>query len=157
VNFSHALKWSVVLLAPLTLAWKVAIPPTGYHPDHSRQAISEFLERNGFDVVVSAEYVNYEAIIRATRASCRLVIAELTPDGSNRDLIRALVGDTDRHLVVFRGNLYAQQPITSTVIHSLWSKFLRGLGLIRDIRPVLAVGANSTCDIEAMPWSELAR
>jgi hypothetical protein len=154
VNFSSALRWSVTLLVPLTLAWKIAIPP--YNPDNLTEELVEFFDRNGFNVVVTDQLVNYVPIIRATTDSCRLIIARLTPDGSNRDLIRSLTGDTDRQFVVFRGGVYTQQPILWTVVHYLWSRFLRELGLIRDITPVIAVGANSSCDTDRLPWGELA-
>jgi len=154
VNFSRVLRWSIALLVPLTLAWKIAIPP--YNPDDLKEALVEFFERNGFNVVVTDELVNYVPIIHATTDSCRLVIARLTHDGSNRDLIRSVIGDTDRQFVVFRGDVYPQQPVLWTVLYYLSSRFLRELGLIRDITPVLAVGANSSCDTDRLPWGELA-
>jgi hypothetical protein len=154
VNFSRTLRWSVALLVPLTLAWKIAIPPD--NPDDLKEELVEFFERNGFNVAVTDEMVNYVPIIHATADSCRLLIARLTPDGSNRDLIRSVIGDTDRQFVVFRGSIYAQQPILWTVVHYLSSRFLRELGLIRDITPVIAVGANSSCDTDRLPWGELA-
>jgi hypothetical protein len=154
VNFSRALRWSIAILVPLTLAWKIAIPP--YNPDDLKGELVEFFERNGFDVVVTDELVNYVPIIHATTDSCHLLVASLTPDGSNRDLIRSLSGDTDRQFVVFRGEIYTQQPVFWTVVHYLSSRFLRELGLIRDITPVIAVGANSSCDADRLPWGELA-
>jgi hypothetical protein len=154
VNFSRALRWSIAILVPLTLAWKIAIPP--YNPDDLKGELVEFFERNGFDVVVTDELVNYVPIIHATTDSCYLLVASLTPDGSNRDLIRSLTGDTDRQFVVFRGEIYTQQPVFWTVVHYLSSRFLRELGLIRDITPVIAVGANSSCDADRLPWGELA-
>jgi hypothetical protein len=154
VNFSRALRWSVAILIPLTLAWKIAIPP--YNPGDLKGELVEFFERNGFSVVVTDESVNYVPIIQATTDSCRLLVARLTPDGSNRDLIRSLTHDPDRQFVVFRGEVYAQQPILRTVAQYLFSRFLRELGLIRDITPVIAVGANLSCDTDRLPWGELA-
>jgi hypothetical protein len=149
VNFSRVLRWSVAILIPLTLAWKIAIPP--YHPDDPKGELLEFFERNGFNVVVIDKLV-----LHATTASCRLLIATLAPDGSNRDLIRSLTGNPDRQFVVFRGDVYAQQPVFWTMIYYLSSRFLRELGLIRDIAPVIAIGANSSCNTDRLPWRELA-
>jgi hypothetical protein len=154
VNLSRGLRWSLAILVPLTLAWKIAIPP--YNPDDLKGELVEFFERNGFDVVVTDELVNYVPIIHATTDSCRLLVARLTPDGSNRDLIRSLTGDSDRRFVVFRGNAYSEQPVFWTVVYYLSSRFLRELGLIRDITPVIAVAANSSCDTNRLPWGELA-
>ena len=56
--------------------------------------------------------------------------------------------EQDRSFVVFRGTVYAQQPILWTVLNYLWSRFLRELGLIRQITPVIAVAANFSCDAE---------
>jgi hypothetical protein len=154
VNFSRAPRWFIALLIPLTLAWKIAVPSD--RADDLKEELVDFFERNGFNVVVTQQLVNYLPIIQATTDSCRLIIAKLTPDGSNRDLIRMLTGDTDRQFVVFRGDVHAQQPILLTVVYYLWSRFLRELGLIREITPVIAVGANSSCDTDRLPWSELA-
>jgi hypothetical protein len=149
VNFSRALRWSVAILVPLTLAWKIAIPP--YEPDDLNGELVEFFERNGFNVAVTDKLV-----LHATTDSCRLLIATLKPDGSNRDLIRSLTGYPDRQFVVFRGDVYTHQPVFWTVTYYLYSRFFRELGLIRDIAPVIAVGANSSCNTDRLPWRELA-
>jgi hypothetical protein len=78
-----------------------------------------------------------------------------TPDGSNRDLVRHLAAGTDRSFVVFRGTVYTQQPILWTVLDYLWSRFLRELGLVRHITPVIAVAVNTSCNAERLPWGEL--
>jgi len=112
----------------------------------------------GWKIAIQPDNPNYQKddlIIRATTASCYLQIARFTPDGSNRDLIRHLAAGTDRSFVVFRGTVYAQQPILWTVLNYLWSRFLRELGLIRQITPVIAVAANFSCDAERLPWGEL--
>ena len=137
----------------VALGWKIAIQPDD--PNYLKEDLIKFLERNHFSVVVTDEMVNYTPIIRATTASCHLQIGRLTPDGSNRDLIRHIAAGTDRSFVVFRGTVYAQQPVLWTVLDYLWSRFLRELGLIRHITPVINVAANSSCNAERLPWGEL--
>ena len=137
----------------VALGWKIAIQPDD--PNYLKEDLIKFLERNHFSVVVTDEMVNYTPIIRATTASCHLQIGRLTPDGSNRDLIRHIAAGTDRSFVVFRGAVYAQQPVLLTVLNYLWSRFLRELGLIRHIAPVITVAVNSSCNAERLPWGEL--
>ena len=153
MNSSSAFKWSIAFILLVAVAWKIAIPPDDENDLGGR--LVEFFERHHFDVVVSDKIVNYMPIIEANAASCQLRIARLTPDGSNRILIQSLAAGTDRLFVVFRGRVYTQQPILWTVVNYFWSRFLRELGLIRHITPVIAVAANSSCNAERLPWDEL--
>jgi hypothetical protein len=136
----------------LAIGWKIAVQPD--NQNYLKEDLIKFFERNHFDVVVTDEIMT-TPIIRATTASCQLQIARLFPDGSNRDLIRHLAAGTDRSFIVFRGTVYTQQPILSTVLNDLWSRFLRELGLVRHITPVIAVAVNSSCNAERLPWGEL--
>ena len=149
---SRAYRWSIIVLLLLTAAWKIAIPQ--YNPNDLQEEIVGFFERNSFRVVVTSDMVNHVPIIQASTDECRLLVARLTPDGWNRDLIRSYV-NTDRLLIVFMGQVYVQQPIFWTVVHYLWSRFLFVLGFVRHITPVIAVGANSSCDVNRLPWGEL--
>jgi hypothetical protein len=153
VNSSLAFKWFMAVAAALTIGWKITIHPD--NKDYLTQHLVDFFELHHFNVVVTDEMVNYTPIIRATTDSCQLQIARLTPDGSNRDLIRHLAAAADRSFVVFRGTVYIQQPIPLTVLHYLWSRFLRELGLTKHVTPVIAVAANSSCNAEQLPWTEL--
>ena len=153
MNSSRALKWCFVLILLLSVAWKIAIPPD--NPNDLKDALVEFLDRNHFTTVLTDEIINDTPIIQATSASCHLQIAKLTPDGSNRDLIQHFAKGADHHFVVFRGAVYKQQPTYLTVIAYLWSRFLRELGLIKHVTPVIAVAANSACEAERLPWGEL--
>lgn len=153
MNSSGAFRWSIAGVLLLTIGWKIAIHPDD--PNYLKEDLIKFFERNHFNVVVTDEMVNYTSIIRATTASCNLQVARLAPDGSNRDLIRHLAAGTDRSFVVFRGTVYTQQPILWTVLHYLWSRFLRELGLARHTTPVIAVAVNSSCNAERLPWGEL--
>ena len=109
----------------LSIGWKIAIQPD--NPNDLKEDLIKFFERNHFNVVVTDEMVNDTPIIRATTASCHLQIARLTPDGSNRDLIRHLAAGTDRSFVVFRGTVYTQQPILWTVLASFGPGFFASL------------------------------
>jgi hypothetical protein len=149
------LRWLLGIIIFLSVAWKIAVPPED--PDDLKEDLVKFFEQHGYNVVIENETVNYTPIIEATSASCRLQVARLTPDGSNRDLIRHFAAGKDRSFVVFRGAVYEQQPVFSTVFAYLWSRILRELGLIKHITPVIAVAANATCDAERLPWEELGQ
>ena len=153
MNSSRVFRWSIAIILLLSVAWKTAITPDD--PNELKAALVKFLEHNGFYVAVTDRMVNYTPIIEGTKASCHLQIARLTPDGSNRSLIENLAKGTDRFLVVFQGTVYREQPVLWTVVNYLWSRFLRELGFIRHITPVIAVAANSSCDLERLPWREL--
>jgi hypothetical protein len=153
VNSSGAFRWFIAGVLLLAIGWKIAIQPDD--PNYLTKDLTKFLERNHFNVVVTDEAVNYTPIIRATAPTCHLQIARLTPDGSNRDLIRHLAAGTDRTFIVFRGTVYDQQPVFWTTLNYLWSRFLRELGLIEHITPVISVAVNSSCNAERLPWGEL--
>ncbi|HTE92772.1 MAG TPA: hypothetical protein VK678_04625, partial [Bradyrhizobium sp.] len=61
---------------------------------------------------------------------------------------RSLVRDLPRRM-------YARQPILLDSAKLALVKFLRELGLIRHITPVIDVAANSSCNAERLPWGEL--
>ena len=153
MNSSDAFRWSIAGVLLLAIAWKIAIQPDD--PNYLKADLIKFFERNHFSVVATDQMVNDTLIIRATTDSCHLLVARLTPDGSNRDLIRHLAAGTDRSFVVFRGTVYARQPILRTVLDYLWSRFLRELGLAGHITPVIAVTVSSSCNAERLPWDEL--
>jgi hypothetical protein len=153
VNSSSAFRLSIAVVLLITIGWKVAMPPDTQ--SYLKDDLVRFFERNHFDVVVTDEIVNDTPIIRATTASCQLHVARLTPDGSNRNLIRHFVAGTDRSFIVFRGAVYGQQPIFWTVMDYLWSRFLRELRLVTHLSPVISVGENLSCNAERLPWGEL--
>jgi hypothetical protein len=153
VNSSSAFRWSIAVVLLLNIGWKIAIPPD--NPSYLKEDLIKFLERNHFHVVVTDEIVNDTPVIRATGSSCQLQVARLTPDGSNANLIGHLTAGADRSFVVFRGAVYARQPIFWTVLDYLGSRFLRELGLIRNISAVIRVAEKSSCSAESLPWSEL--
>jgi hypothetical protein len=77
VNSSGAFRWSIAGVLLLTIGWKIAIQPDD--PNYLKEDLIKFFERNHFNVVVTDEMVNDTPIIRATKASCHLQVARLTP------------------------------------------------------------------------------
>jgi hypothetical protein len=142
---------TVALVA--SIAWKIAVA-TEQKTD-GRNDLVVFFERNHFNVVVTEQQGTNVSIIQASKASCRLQIAKLAPDGSDQGVVRDLFTATDRFFFVFRGRVYTHQPIFWTQVDYLWSNRLRELGLIKQIAPVLAVATNASCAAERLPWGEL--
>ena len=153
MNSSIAFRSSIAIVLLLSIGWKLVIPSDS--SGDLKDELVGFFERNDFHVVVTEESVNYMPIIRVTTASCQLQVARLTYDGSNRDLIRHLTAGADRSFIVFRGSVYTQQPIFWTVLDYVWSRFLRELGFVRHISPVIHVAESSSCNAEELPWGEL--
>jgi hypothetical protein len=139
----------------LSVAWKTATP-RGIESDPKERLI-DFLKRNHFDVSPIEQIVNDVSMVRARKASCHLQIVQLDPNGSDRDLSRHLAAGADRTFVVFRGQVYAQQPILWTVLNDFWVRHLRELGITTLTTPLIAVAANSSCDAERIPWDELRK
>jgi len=150
VNSSRAYRGAIAFLILVAIAWKIAaLPETLNDP---KEDLVRFFDRNHFNVVVTD---GYTAIIQATMELCHLKIAALSPNGSDRDLIQYFASGTDRLFIVFRGQVYAQQPVWWTELNDLWSRLLRNFGLKKHIMPPIAVAENLSCDAEQLPWGEL--
>lgn len=159
MSYSHAFKWVIAMLILLTLGWKIAIPP-GEASDLTGDLIA-FFKRNSFSVALADRIINPDTgttdvpIIQANRDSCSLLVAALTFDGSNRQLVKSRLASADQRFVVFRGKIYIEQPIFLTVTNYLWSRFLTELGLSRRQSPALAIGSNASCNADLLPWTDL--
>ena len=152
VNSSPAVKWFILLLLPLTLAWKLTVRPVDATEPTDR--VSEFLIGQHFRVA-ETEIMVAMPVALATTPECRMLVGVPSSYGSHRDTVRSLVGATDQAFFVFRGGLYDEQPVWATAFYRLWSKFLREIGVARDMIPVYAVIAASGCDARRLPWNQL--
>jgi hypothetical protein len=152
------LKWFVLLLLPFTLAWKLAARPGDLRELGEKEAqvkVAEFLVKQHFSVAVSDKMEEGQPALRATTGACHMLVAKSPPIGSDRDMIRRYATAADRVFIVFRGRVYAEQPIWLTVSDFLWFRFRRELGLRAEASPVFAVVATRNCDAERLPWHEL--
>lgn len=151
MTFSPAIKWWLIVMLPLTIAWKVAIAPED--PDDVQNAIVEFLTAHNFAVRISDDGMEYMGIIHATSPSCELRVARISPLGHEAKLVRQVTAAGDHTFYLFRGRVYQEQPVGLTVMNYLWYRFLHELGVARRVPPVLAV--MSSCDAKRLPWSAL--
>ena len=158
MRFSPALKWTVALLLPLTLAWKV-VAQTGSSSDLSdievQRSVADFLVRQHFVVERSNAVAAGQPSIQAIAGPCRILVARSPHVGWDRDLIRRHATGADRVFVVFAGRVYGEQPTWLTVPVFLWARFRRELGFQAQAAPVLAVIAPPGCEAERLPWGEI--
>ena len=163
MSFSPPLKWSVLLLLLVfTLGWKWAVISYGgaSDPDEPEEKaaareVAAFLTRNRFSVAGPQEFVYGMQLLEATTGLCRMRVALSASRGWHRDLIQNMTSSADRVFVVFRGNIYPEQPMWRTVPDFLWSRFLAGLGLSVNPSPVVTVIAQPSCEAESLPWNKL--
>lgn len=157
VSFSPGLKWIVLVLLPLTLAWKLFV-----YPDDSpggneitQAKIAEFLVRQHFTVTTGVASTPGEPTVRATSPLCRILVAESPSEGWGRDITRLYSTPEDTVFIVYRGKVYYEQPTWLTVSDFLWAKFPRAFGLNVQPSRVLTVIATRSCEAERLPWSAL--
>lgn len=155
VSFSRGLRWFVILLLPLTLAWKISTLLSGAptEPDIQRK-VAEFLVRQHFNVAF-AQAAEGSPTIRAAAGACRILIANSSPMAWERDALGRYATADDRVFVVFAGRIYPQQPTWLTVPDYLWFRLRHELGFNVQRTPILTVIANTTCEAERLPWGEL--
>lgn len=151
VKCSPALRWSILILLPLTIGWKIVV--NRENPTEIENAIVEFLNNQQFDVTLTKEVMYGMPVLDARSNSCSLRIMRVSPFGTEVDLVHSFAGSADRIFFVFRRGIYPQQPVQLTVASYLWFRFLRELRLVSRIPPVIAV--ISSCDAKHLPWSAL--
>jgi hypothetical protein len=153
VRPTPAFKWSLIFLIPLTFTWKLMAE---HPPLHEMQGhIVRFLIIHGFNVTEQT-LVESVPIMRATKEDCSMIVAEASPDGSTRDVMRNVAATMDQHFVVFRGKIYDEQPIWLTVTEDWWTRYLRKVGISQPEVPPIMVAATSSCAAEQLPWVELS-
>ena len=125
----------------VSVSWKFAI--SSDREDRTKDIIVNFLTSNHFEVSSTDQIANSFPVLRATSHSCTLQIVRLAPNGADRDLFRHISLGADRTFVVFRGKIYAQQPIWWTLLDDIWSRHLREIGLSKRVAAVFGIAASS--------------
>jgi hypothetical protein len=153
VSSSSAFKSIMVAALLLSVALKISVSSNA-QSDWTDNVV-RLLERNNFNVVVTKQKVNYVPIIQASMGSCRLQVARIAANGVDQDIVRHLTKSTDRLFIFFRGRMYAEQPIFWIRISYLWLARLRELRLIEHLPAVIAIIADSSCDVDRIAWGQI--
>src|SRR5215469_473911 len=107
-----AFRWSLIVLIPLTLTWKLVVADYSIHETQGR--IVPFLKTHGFEATEQT-LAKTVPVVRASRGNCSMVLAEVSPDGSTRDVMRHVATTMDKQFVVFQARVYNEQPVWLTV------------------------------------------
>ena len=142
----------------LTLSFKVSDSIksiSGQQDEMVRTHIAAFLARHGFQPN-PAVAIQYLTGVSGRSGGCQLLIADAAFQGWHRDSLRRLTSGEDQFFFFFRGHKYQDQPVSLTRLSGYWNRFLRNLGLNAPVEPVLGIVSSPACDLDAIPWQELA-
>jgi hypothetical protein len=153
VSYSSGLKWFVVGLVPLTLAWKLVAGPENVY--ELKNDLVAFLLRHNFDVIEQT-IIDDMPVIHAEMGACQIVMVEASPEGWSQDVFRQAARSMDHQFIVFRGTVYAEQPTWLTATADWWSNYLHRLGIAQLRMHVIAVAETHDCDAERLPWADLS-
>ena len=142
----------------LTLSFKVSVGMTQSESGRDemvRTLIAAFLAGHGFQ---PNRVVAIQNPIGASGLSgdCQLLIAEAAFQGWHRDALRRLASGEGQFFFFFRGHKYQDQPVWITRLSGYRRAFLRNFGFNAQVEPVLGILASPPCDLNAIPWQELA-
>ncbi len=142
----------------LTLLFKVSVDTSQVVSEQDKMVetyIATFLTRHGFQ---PNDVTAIQNLIGASGRSggCQLLIAEVAFQGWHRDALRRSAAEEDQFFFFFRGNKYQDQPVWLTWRSGYWNIFLRNFGFNAPIEPALGIVASPACELNAMPWRELA-
>jgi len=145
-------------LLVLTLSFKVSVgrrPFVSGQDEMVRTYIARFLARHGFQ---PNRIIAIQNPIGASGRSdsCQLLITEVAFQGWDGDFFRRVVSEEDQFFFFFRDHKYQDQPVWLTRLSGYWISFLRNLGFNAAVEPILAIVASPSCDLNAMPWQEVA-
>jgi hypothetical protein len=159
VKSSRAVKFlALAVLLAISLGWKVVAraTPSERPSERSIQArVAEFLAQQHFTVTVMERAEEGKPAVSASAGLCRLLIIRSPALGWDRDLVRRYADEGDRVFVVFKGQVFADQPTFQTVFDALSSRFLRELGFKAWPNPVFAVIAKPGCEADRLPWGKV--
>ena len=161
MSCSPGLKWLFGLLLVISLGskWALAVyaPPVLNEQEEKAadDAVVRFLIRNQFTDVRSRKATFGMQVVEATAGLCQLRVVLSASRGWHRDLIQNMTKPGERTFVVFRGEIYAEQPMLLTITDFLWYKLLTKLGVGAHPAPVMTVMAEPNCGADRLAWNEV--
>src|SRR5439155_22781748 len=129
VKFSRASKIALALALAATVSLKLFVRDTVREKpwDEVHDRIIAFLVRHGLEAHVDRRPAGL--LIRAGAGDCRMLVAEVSPQGLNRDSVERFARDVGRLLYVFDGAISPEMPIARASLDHYWTRFLQRIGL----------------------------
>src|SRR5262249_16133994 len=148
----------VLLVLSLGSKWALSVysPPVLNEQEEkaATSAVVKFLVRNHFSIVRAGNASFEFEVVEPNADVCRLQVVLSASRGWHRDLIRSMTKLEERSFVVFRGKIYAEQPMLLTVFDFLRYKLLTKIGIAAHPAPVLTILAEPNCEADRLPWNE---
>jgi hypothetical protein len=155
MRYSLAPKVFLALMLALTLSLKVIVRDTANEkpPSSLHDSVVAFLTRHQFQSHGTPD----GSRIYASSGNCRLAMRQVDPQGYNLDAIKTIDAKEGQLSFVFKGLVYTDQPLASTILSHYWFRLQQKLGLHPRWNPVLAVVSSDSCSMDALPWKEVAQ
>lgn len=118
------------------------------------QETTALLAREGFAIEVAHRFEYFE--INAQKNDCGLHIREAAAEGYNVEDIKTEVTKDAQLVFEYRGKLWISFPTFHATISKFWNRVKWRLGADSSWSPVISIAAVGRCEIETLPWDELA-
>lgn len=158
MTFPRRIELLLASVLAVSLAAKGAINVEASPADqaHLAQRLEALFEPAGLRVYRPQPFAGTISI-RAQRGSCNAWAVEYSPHGTAADIITAEAGKIGPLRFAYHGQLFNQPPrIRALLSFYLWRE-ARRLGFPAKRRPVIAVAASSSCDLERLDWQQVAQ
>jgi hypothetical protein len=152
VRYSFGPKIFLALTLALTCSLKFIVRDTANENAHLtvQDSVMAFLARHQFQSKLDG------GRIYAVSRDCRLVIRQMVSLGYDLDGVKTMGAREGRLSFIFKGLVYSDLPLGSTVLSHYWTRLQQKIGLDASLNPVLAVAASDSCSLDALPWKEIA-
>jgi len=156
VRYSVGPKLFLALLLVLSVSLKFIFRDTATANQNGHLTLQDsalaFLTRHQFQAASTPDSKRIDAV----SGDCRLVIREIIPQGWDLDSAKTLGAHEGRLSFIFKGRVYTDLPLGSTILSHYWTRLQQKMGLNASSNPVLAVAASDGCSLDALPWKEIA-
>ena len=151
-------KWTLLGLIALSLMLKILATQSNPEADPKATAIAleRMLDEAGFDAAVVRLGRSPGIIVTARSGQCRLLAGDYLPHGTFADVYASLAAPVGALHYAYRGQIYSRPPKASSLLDFYLWREVRRIGIQRGRPAVIAVAAAPACDLESLPWHDLA-
>ncbi|WP_156466859.1 hypothetical protein [Rhizobium sp. Leaf384] len=138
----------VVGLLGIGLKFAVGTAPDPRDQQALLDTASVLLAQNGYHIEHASQTT--EIAIAASNGDCRLVLAEIRPQGWNTAQIQTLYRDYDDIFYVLGGKILRQPPVYRATLHYQIARIMGQLRVDYDWQPVWAIIGQARCKPESL-------